>query len=91
MFGINVVYSYKIRNVPCLLNTRIVGPEKRLLLCNSYITSNNAVTLGRGVFYAIRADICHATIEKLLGEVFSAWSVPRLYNADQMPLAEIKF
>jgi hypothetical protein len=30
----------------------------------------------------------HATIEELLGAVFSVWSVPALYNEDQLPLRE---
>jgi hypothetical protein len=31
-------------------------------------------------------QLCDATIEELLGEVFSTWSVLRLYNKEQMRL-----
>jgi hypothetical protein len=30
----------------------------------------------------------HETTEELLDAVFSVWSVPRLYNEDQLPLEE---
>jgi hypothetical protein len=42
---LNFDYSYKIQNVACLLNARIVKPEKQLLLGNNYVTRNNAVTV----------------------------------------------
>jgi hypothetical protein len=43
--------------VACLLNARIVKPETGSLLGNGFITRNNKVIVGSGVFYAVRACI----------------------------------
>jgi hypothetical protein len=48
--------------VACLLKARIVKPEEQSLLGNGCVKSNNGVTEGSGVFYAVRADSCHARI-----------------------------
>jgi hypothetical protein len=45
-----------------LLKARIVEPEEQSLLGNGFVTRNNGVTVGSGVFYAVRADSCHARI-----------------------------
>jgi hypothetical protein len=40
-----------------LLKERTVEPEKQPLLGNGCVIGNNRVTIGSGVFYAVRADI----------------------------------
>jgi hypothetical protein len=42
--------------VAYLLKARTVEPEKQTLLGNGYVTRNNAVTVGSGVYCAVRAE-----------------------------------
>jgi hypothetical protein len=43
--------------VAYLLKARTVGPQKQSLLGNGCVTRNNGVTVGIGVFRAVRADL----------------------------------
>jgi hypothetical protein len=38
------------------LKARIVEPEKKALLVKGFVTSNNGVTVGSDVNYAVRAE-----------------------------------
>jgi hypothetical protein len=49
----------------------------------NYVTRNNGINVGSGVFSAVLADSCHAKIEKLLLELFSAVYVQKLYNKER--------
>jgi hypothetical protein len=40
-----------------LLKARTVEPEKQPLLLNGSVTHNNGVTVGIGVFYAVRTEV----------------------------------
>jgi hypothetical protein len=49
-------FWWKKYTVAFLLNARIVEPEEQSLLGNGYVTRKNGLTVGSGVFYAIRPD-----------------------------------
>jgi hypothetical protein len=50
------------------------------------LLSNGSVNNGRCQVMA--ATVTHATIEELLKEEFSVWSVTRIYKKGQLPLEE---
>jgi hypothetical protein len=43
--------------VAYLLKARTMEPEKQPLLYNDFVTPNNGVTVGSGVFCVIRAEV----------------------------------
>jgi hypothetical protein len=71
--------------VACLLKATIFKPEEtsvaRERLCKYTVTKHWLSSR-----HVIAATDTHATIEELLETVFSVWSVPRIYNRDQLLL-----
>jgi hypothetical protein len=53
---VNVPFLLKKRITACLLKARTVEPGKQSLLGDGCVQRNNGVTVGSGVFYAVRAE-----------------------------------